>query len=98
MNSDEYNSTDLTVYGNDVGGGGSYQNVNINSKGFDLSIEHFLSEACKYDAQITMHVSFGRIGLLVRLQSFVYFILKQARPTKRNASDTNLFNSYVLLF
>jgi len=74
MNSDEYNSTDLTAYGNDVGGGGSYQNVNVNSKGFNLSIEHFLSEACKYDAQITMHVSFGRIGLLVRLQSFVYFI------------------------
>ena len=56
---------DLTTYDCDEGGGGSYRNVNINANGFSLSISQFLKDACQYDAQISMHVSFGRVGFVV---------------------------------
>ena len=61
------NHNDLTSYPAEDGGGGAYHNVCINSTGFVASIQHFLTEACKYDAQISMHVAFGRVGLMVPL-------------------------------
>ena len=63
--SEAYNGEDLTAFAVEDGGGGRYRNVNINSNGFNLSIESFLNDACQYDAQISMHVSFGRIGFTV---------------------------------
>lgn len=56
---------DLTHYEDEKGGGGLYSNVNINDIGFKSAVSHHLEDACKYDAQISMHVSFGRMGLVV---------------------------------
>ena len=56
---------DLTTYEDEKGGGGLYHNISINDIGFSSAVLHHLEDACNYDAQVAMHVSFGRIGVVV---------------------------------
>ena len=56
---------DLTHFPDKQGGGGLYHNININDIGFKSAVSHHLEDACKFNAQIAMHVSFGRMGVVV---------------------------------